>query len=115
MIRNFLPNFPLVHKSCYQRYLNEYRNKKSDPINREIFQQRENENFITAVCFNQIVTRVHESASLSDKEGGAHLLAYELGSKYANLLHEKCINYTPHGTRFTNELLEAIHKFEKGL
>ena len=61
--------------------------------------------------FKQIVSHVNESVSLSDKE--VHFLVSELESKYVNLLHEKGINYTTDVTRFTDELLEAIPKFEK--
>ena len=44
------------HKKCYNAFLNKFNQKKTNDENREYFNLKENEDFIKAVCFNQLLT-----------------------------------------------------------
>ena len=61
------------------------------------------------------MTYIRETFSSSDKTSGVSFKASELESIYADLLKEKCIEYTPHVTHFTSKLLSALPDLEKRL
>ena len=61
------------------------------------------------------MTYIRETFPSSDKTSGVSFKASELESIYADLLKEKCIEYTPHDTHFTSKLLSALPDLGKRL
>ena len=88
------------HKSCYKDFVCKYNQKTLEESNREASLQNEIDEFWKAVCFNKVIKHMRETYVTGiDFEASALLKLYE------RLLKENNVTYSPHLTRFTEDIL----------
>ena len=97
------------HKSCcYKDSVNKYNQKKLIESNREISMQNEVKQFWKAVCFNKVIPHIREAYV-----GGIDFETSVLLKLYERLLEENNVTYSPHLTRFTDDVLNTVPELEK--
>ena len=83
--------------------MNKYNQKTLVESNGEVSLQNEVNEFWKAVCFNKVMTYIRETYIRGiDFEASALLKLYE------RLLEENNVNYSPHLTCFTNDILNGV-------
>ena len=97
-----------IHKSCYKDVVYKYNQKTLEESNREASLQNEIDEFWKAVCFNKVITHMGETYVTGiDFEASVLLKLYE------RLLKENNVTYSPHLTRFTEDIFNAVPELEK--